>query len=121
MDRVLVTGAGGFIGSHVVGRLADKGVRIGAMVRPGSETTRLAQLNDHPRVELFEADIASPGSLGTVFEEFGPDGVIHLAATGVWGSPPIAEMIRVNAAGMAGMANMSASNMAAGWAAAMRI
>jgi len=103
MDRVLVTGAGGFLGCYVVQRLVDKGVRVGAMMRPGSSSVRLTRLKDHPRVELLEADIASSGSLGRVFDDFEPDGVIHLAAAGVWGSPPIAEMIRVNTAGMASL------------------
>jgi len=73
------------------------------MVRSGSSAMRNTRLEDHPSLELLEADIASPGSLGKVFEDFEPDGVIHLAASGVWGSPPIAEMIRVNAAGMANL------------------
>ncbi len=35
MDKVLVTGAGGFIGSHVVDALVESGKRVTALDRPG--------------------------------------------------------------------------------------
>ena len=56
---VLVSGASGFIGSHVAARLAEDGYRVRAMTR-------------HPRSyhgagEPVEADVSDPGSLAAAF------------------------------------------------------
>lgn len=51
--RVVVTGAGGYLGPHVVTALADRGHEVVAVVRPGSQTT----FDD--RVTVAEADILS--------------------------------------------------------------
>ena len=40
-DRVLVTGAGGFIGSAVTHRLLDRGLEVVALVEPGADTGNL--------------------------------------------------------------------------------
>ena len=40
-DRVLVTGAGGFIGSAVTRRLLDRGLEVVALVEPGADTGNL--------------------------------------------------------------------------------
>lgn len=69
--RVVVTGAGGYIGPHVVTALLDAGAEVVANVRAGSR----AQLD--PRAERVEADILAadfdPAVWGT------PDAVVHLA------------------------------------------
>lgn len=69
---VLVTGAGGFIGRHVVRRLASEGLRVRALVRPGSRYCFDSDLVDTVEVDLrqhqtFAAELA------------GVDYVIHLA------------------------------------------
>ena len=38
IGRVLVTGAGGFIGSHLCERLLDSGADVTAMIRYGSQS-----------------------------------------------------------------------------------
>ena len=53
--EVLVTGATGFIGGHLVDRLVADGVRVRALVRPGS--TRIGRLRTQP-VELMEIDLS---------------------------------------------------------------
>jgi predicted dehydrogenase/nucleoside-diphosphate-sugar epimerase len=57
---VLVTGAAGFIGSHLLARLLNDGVAVRAMVRPGSPRAgRIRRLD----VEFFEGDLTDPQAL----------------------------------------------------------
>jgi nucleoside-diphosphate-sugar epimerase len=101
MKRILVTGAAGFIGSRVVGRLVRDGIETGAVVRPGSAAERLQEVRGDSLLTVLEADIASPGAAAALLDEFRPDGVIHLAAAGVHGRAPLAEMLRTNVTGLA--------------------
>jgi len=56
---VLVSGASGFIGSHVASRLAEEGYRVRAMTRHAREY--------HGAGEPVEADVCDPGSLAAAF------------------------------------------------------
>jgi len=71
--RVLVTGASGFIGSHLLPRLVSRGHRVRAMWRgregPGRESA--------PGVEWLEADVTRPDTLARA--TFECDVVVHLA------------------------------------------
>lgn len=78
----LVTGAGGFIGSHLVQRLVRAGSNVRALVRYNSRnaTGFLDELSDQERakVEIFHGDICDSG---LVYEAVkGCDYVFHLAA-----------------------------------------
>jgi len=70
---VLVTGASGFIGRHLVGRLLAEGHRVRALVRRPAAAAELASLG----AETITADLASAAS----FERFtdGVGAVFHLA------------------------------------------
>lgn len=60
-EMVLVTGAGGFIGSHLVEGLLERGYRVRAMIRYKSNASPgfLSQVPDHlcDRLEIFDGDI----------------------------------------------------------------
>lgn len=71
--RVLITGANGYVGRHVVEAAADLGHAVSAVVRPGSAPEIDA------RAELVEADILAPGFDVKVLAERAPEVVIHLA------------------------------------------
>ncbi|WP_423454417.1 UDP-glucuronic acid decarboxylase family protein [Ottowia sp. VDI28] len=59
--RILVTGGGGFVGSHLCQRLIDNGHTVLCVDNFASSTRRnLASLLEHPRFELIEQDIALP-------------------------------------------------------------
>jgi nucleoside-diphosphate-sugar epimerase len=75
--RVLVTGAAGFIGSHVVRSLLRRGDEVLALLRPGTEPTRLADVKD--RIRLVAADLDAPDSVTRAVAETRPEGCIHLA------------------------------------------
>jgi nucleoside-diphosphate-sugar epimerase len=75
MSRVFVTGAGGFIGRAVVGRLRERGDEVTAIVRDPARSTVLADLG----VRMVAGDL---GSVDAIREPIaGCDGVIHLAGS----------------------------------------
>ncbi|MHB8895763.1 MAG: NAD-dependent epimerase/dehydratase family protein [Candidatus Geothermincolia bacterium] len=71
----LVTGAAGFMGSHLVEHLAGKGVRVRATARPRKETPFFDALG----VEFVGADLTRPETLPPLFEGE-VDRVFHMGA-----------------------------------------
>ncbi len=69
----IVTGGGGFIGSHLVSQLVDSGRAVRVVERPGALVEHLP-----PSVELVFADIREPGGLDKAMA--GGRWVYHLAA-----------------------------------------
>ena len=70
--RILVTGATGFVGRRLVGRLEAAGHRVGAVA-----------IDEHQlsaAVERFAIDIRDAGALTAAFARFNPDRIVHLAA-----------------------------------------
>lgn len=78
-DRVVVTGAAGFIGSAVVRALLTRGVNVVAFLEPGAATSNLDGLD----VERREVDITKESQLAGAFD--GAKYCFHLAAKfGFW-------------------------------------
>ncbi len=78
--KVLITGANGFLGRHVVDEVLRRGHAVRALVRPATKVDRLGWPDE---VEVFRADLRASRDLPSAFE--GVDVLIHLAA-GVKGS-----------------------------------
>lgn len=79
--KVLVTGAGGFIGSHLVSRLLDEGADVRAMVRYNSRNSpgQLADIGaSRGRLDILAGDIRDSRFVGNALS--GRDVVFHLAA-----------------------------------------
>jgi len=87
---VLVTGATGFIGWHVAKKLLDRGLRVRALVRPGSQVRELA-------VETVTGDLRDPESLRRAVA--GCETVFHVAADyRLWAKDP-GELFQSNVEG----------------------
>jgi UDP-glucuronate 4-epimerase len=83
VSTILVTGAAGFIGSHVAGALLARGDRAVGLDNfdPFYDASlKRRNIRESGLGELIEADLCDPAALRAAFERFRPDGVIHLAA-----------------------------------------
>jgi nucleoside-diphosphate-sugar epimerase len=90
MKSALVTGGAGFIGSHLVRRLASEGVRVHVVVRPQSDLSRLSPVSGN--IEVHQA--AADNDIALVFSRAAPDVVFHLASqTRAAGSSPVDDAI----------------------------
>src|SRR5688572_5201820 len=87
--RVLITGAAGFIGSHVAARLLSRGDEVIGIddlndyYDPALKSARLARLAPFAEAGLFtdvRANIADRQKMADVFSEHRPQRVVHLAA-----------------------------------------
>lgn len=90
----LVTGAAGFMGSHMVEHLVQQGVRVRATSRPRKDTSFFDRLG----VEYVAADLTKPETLPQLF--LGEvDRVFHLGAICNF-STPYAKLLPTNVAGV---------------------
>jgi nucleoside-diphosphate-sugar epimerase/predicted dehydrogenase len=88
-ERILVTGASGFLGIHTVRRLVEEGYYVRAFVRKLSYIDRLEGMG----VEIQFGDVRDPVSFGKVID--GTDVVVHLAAE-TDGDPELSEKVTVD-------------------------
>ncbi len=80
MEKVLITGANGFIGSHVVEYFVSQGVRVGCLVRKTSNTQNIRDVD----VDLEYGDIENYSGLVRIVSKY--DRVVHIAGLATdWG------------------------------------
>lgn len=76
-EKVLITGASGFLGFHLINAAVEKGYDVYAAVRKSSNVKHLQHLS----VNYVELDYNNATALEQLFEEKGFDYVIHAAGT----------------------------------------
>src|SRR5581483_1246445 len=90
--KVLITGATGLLGGHLIKQLQERGENIRALVLPVENADKLTAQG----VEVVRGDITDANSLGPAVE--GIDLIFHLAGMmGVW--RPLADYRLVNVTG----------------------
>lgn len=81
---LIITGGAGFIGSHVVRLFVTKYpdyniINLDALTYAGN-LENLKDIQDAPNYTFEKADITDAAHINRIFEQYKPDGVIHLAA-----------------------------------------
>lgn len=78
--RVLVTGASGFIGSHLTRRLVEDGATVHALTSRVSSLfpSRLADLRE--RISVHEANLCDRSAAESLVQDVQPQIILHLAA-----------------------------------------
>jgi nucleoside-diphosphate-sugar epimerase len=96
-QRVLVTGATGFIGSRLTRHLIADGASVAVVARPNSSFDLLGDAAN--QVALLRHD-GSTGQLSAFVEDFSPEVIFHLAANfvGVHTSDDVAPLVADNVA-----------------------
>lgn len=82
--KILITGGAGFIGSHVVREFVTKYseyhiINLDALTYAGN-LENLKDIEHRGNYTFVKADITDAAHILSIFEEYQPDGVIHLAA-----------------------------------------
>jgi len=79
--RILITGATGFLGGHLLKRLSAEDVTVAILIRPQSNRWRIEHLGMN-FVKII-GDLRQPQGISDAIKDFAPDTVIHLAWSGV--------------------------------------
>ena len=111
MDSVLVTGAGGFIGSHVVRRFLAGGQEVHALVRAEGKAERLAGLEG---LRFWTGDLLDKAALERCMQGAQPVRILHCAGTSrarhSSGWEPVREAQRANFEGLVNLLEAAAES-----------
>lgn len=97
--RIFVTGATGFVGSHIVNRLLADNHDVHVLVRKDSNLWRIKNITD--KITLHEGELTEKDSLKLIIDKINPEGVFHLGASTIMSgiSASADKMIKTNLLG----------------------
>jgi len=78
--KIIITGAGGFVGANITQKLLSQGYEIHAFIRPQSKMWRLKEVRG--RLFKHEWNIDKPRNLRKLLLKINPTAIFHLAAYG---------------------------------------
>lgn len=90
---IALTGATGFLGSNLLGKLLADGYEVAAIVRTNSSLARIDRWTGHPNIKLFNIEKTNPRS---IFEENKVDVIIHTATEYGRGGGAISKILEPN-------------------------
>jgi nucleoside-diphosphate-sugar epimerase len=79
--KLLITGAGGFVGAAVMRAAVEAGHQVTGTIRPGGSQARLTSIL--PGMRLVALDLRDSETVSGVMRDIRPETVIHLAWSGV--------------------------------------
>lgn len=79
-QKILITGASGFVGSRLTTKLVDLNFDVHALVRHSSNLWRLNNLRE--KISLHNADLSAQKQVSDVIQRINPDVVFHFACYG---------------------------------------
>lgn len=77
LNKILITGASGFIGSHLTKKLVQEGFEVGIIKRENSDLWRIKGLLD--KIATFDVDLKNARRVHKILSGFRPDVIFHLA------------------------------------------
>lgn len=84
MQRILITGAAGFVGAGLTRHLVSQGRSVAILLRPASEGRRLGSLLQG--LHVIRGDLRDLAAIQDRIRSFSPQGIVHLAWDGVKGA-----------------------------------
>jgi nucleoside-diphosphate-sugar epimerase len=99
---ILVTGASGFLGSHICRHLLAEGHKVIALIRENSSKERLKDIEQH--LEFRYADLLDLPALNEAFE--GCEKVVHCAAVVSFDKKDCPDMLGINTEGTRNVVNL---------------
>lgn len=79
--KVLITGANGFIGSHVVRKMVNELANVSIIVRDSSDLWRIEELKKD--IDIHRIDLRDSVSVDNCVKQIKPDYIFHVGAYGV--------------------------------------
>lgn len=86
--KVVVTGANGFLGSHLTMALLNKGVRVAGIIKINPKHTYLntaLKKSNQSKLKIIKTDIVNLKAVRKIFKDFKPDICLHVAAQPIVG------------------------------------
>nr|WP_304220166.1 NAD(P)-dependent oxidoreductase [Fredinandcohnia onubensis] len=80
-QRVLITGANGFIGSHVVQRMVQEEALVSVLVRESSDLWRIEEYKKD--IDIHLVDLRDSSAIDKIVKQIKPDFIFHVGAYGV--------------------------------------
>src|SRR3989338_11038680 len=85
-SKVLVTGADGFIGSHVAKALVEKGSKVATIVRDIKKESNIDVLGLKKNINIIHGDLINYADCERAINEYDIDFCFHIAAQAVVGT-----------------------------------
>jgi len=81
-DKILITGAAGFIGSHLTRYFVNKKIRVNIIVKKSSNLWRIKDIKKN--INIFYSDISDQKKIEKIIKKIKPKTIFHLATHGAY-------------------------------------